>query len=304
MIIPEVNHQIQLLIGRARDASATLPPGAVIDYVHGPSRGGQILIASGFTIAAAFIVVITRICIKLFVTHSPGWDDCTFPTTPNRYPPFSLIATKIRRLLHLLSPLREWLAMSFVRCPQPLILPTDLHAGSGQKVWSGTSSIRRACIPLSPPFDCLFTHSSLNRDLRRSYLLLTFARQWYQIDNVFYLMAVLFAKLSILLLYLRLFKVNRTFRLFDFALMSLVVSYCISLALSILFACEPLARTWDSSIPGTCPVDILKVDFAIGGFNIFTDTAILILPIPIVWRLQISTTRLIGLMLVFGTGAL
>ena len=85
MIIPEVNHHIQLLVGRARDASATLPPGAVIDYEHGPSRGGQILIASGFTIAAAFIAVITRICTKLFVTHSPGWDDCTLPPGLNRY---------------------------------------------------------------------------------------------------------------------------------------------------------------------------------------------------------------------------
>lgn len=117
-------------------------------------------------------------------------------------------------------------------------------------------------------------------------------------------MAILFVKISILLLYLRLFKINRIFRYLDFALMSLVVGYCVSLALSILFACKPLARTWDSSIRGTCPVDIAKVDYAIGGFNIFTDTAILILPIPIVWTLQISTARLIGLMLVFGTGAL
>lgn len=77
MFSPGLNQHIQLLVGRARDASALLPPGAVIDYVHGPSRGGNILVASGLTIAAAFIAVIIRIFTKLFVTHSPGWDDCT-----------------------------------------------------------------------------------------------------------------------------------------------------------------------------------------------------------------------------------
>lgn len=117
-------------------------------------------------------------------------------------------------------------------------------------------------------------------------------------------MAVLFAKCSILLLYLRIFKVNRTFRYVNYSLLAVVVSYCVSLTLATIFACKPLQRTWDSSIPGTCPVKIEDVDYAIGGFNIFSDSAILILPIPMVWGLQISTTRLIGLLVVFGTGIL
>lgn len=89
-----------------------------------------------------------------------------------------------------------------------------------------------------------------------------------------------------------------------YSLLGLVAGYCVSLTFAIIFACKPLQRTWDSSIPGTCPVKIEVVDYAIGGFNIFSDSAILILPIPMVWRLQISTTRLIGLLMVFGTGTL
>lgn len=113
----------------------------------------------------------------------------------------------------------------------------------------------------------------------------------------------MFAKISILVLYLRLFKVNRLFRYVDFGFMALVVCYCTSLILAILFGCRPLARSWDSSIPGTC-INIANVDITIGGFNIFTDTAILILPIPLIWKLQITKAKLFGLLGIFGTGIL
>ncbi len=69
------------LVARARGASATLPPGATIDYVNGPSRGQVIIVSSAITIAAAFLLVCTRMLIKLFVTRSPGWDDCKLAET-------------------------------------------------------------------------------------------------------------------------------------------------------------------------------------------------------------------------------
>ena len=113
----------------------------------------------------------------------------------------------------------------------------------------------------------------------------------------------MFAKISILILYLRLFKVNRLFRYVDFALMALVISYCTSLLLAILFGCQPLARIWNSSIPGTC-LNLTAIDFTIGGFNIFTDAAILVLPLPLVWKLHVTKARMIGLVAVFATGVL
>ena len=64
------------LVARARNASALLPPGMQIDYAHGPSRGYEIVSSSVITIAAAFVLVVTRLLIKFFIVHSPGWDDC------------------------------------------------------------------------------------------------------------------------------------------------------------------------------------------------------------------------------------
>lgn len=72
------------LVARARNSPTLLPPGAQVDYAHGPSRGFEIITSSSITISAAFVGVVTRLLIKLFVTRSPGWDDCTvFPIASN-----------------------------------------------------------------------------------------------------------------------------------------------------------------------------------------------------------------------------
>jgi len=123
------------------------------------------------------------------------------------------------------------------------------------------------------------------------------------VNDVLYLFAVMFIKISIFILYLRLFKVKRLFRYLDFTFMALTISYCTSLLLAIHFGCWPLAKTWNSSIPKKC-VKLVAIDFTIGSFNIFTDAAILVLPLPLIWKLQITRARFIGLFAVFSTGVL
>jgi len=83
MLIPhKLSQYSSQIIARARGDSATLPPGATIDYVNGQSRGQEIIVSSAVTIAAAFLLVFTRMLIKLIVTHNPGWDDCKLPELP------------------------------------------------------------------------------------------------------------------------------------------------------------------------------------------------------------------------------
>jgi len=49
--------------------------------------------------------------------------------------------------------------------------------------------------------------------------------------------------------------------------------------------CQPLARYWDPDIPGTCISRIAFIE-GIQAFNIFLDISILIMPLPIMWRLH------------------
>lgn len=56
-------------------------------------------------------------------------------------------------------------------------------------------------------------------------------------------------------------------------------------------------------MPGHClKIEILYL--ASGSFNMVSDIAMLSVPIYLIWNLQMSTQRKIGVSLIFGTGAL
>ena len=114
----------------------------------------------------------------------------------------------------------------------------------------------------------------------------------------------MFAKLSLLALFLYIFGTpNRTFSLICYGVGFAVVSYCGSCAIATLFACSPESATWNRNIPGKC-IDLIALDITIGALNLFTDSVIFILPIPILLRLQTSRRTKIELLIVFGTGLL
>ena len=116
----------------------------------------------------------------------------------------------------------------------------------------------------------------------------------------------MFIKLSILTFYHRLFSVNRRFRWALYVTMALVVGYCISIALAVIFQCLPPAAVWDLMLRehSVCHVSLIKVDVAIGGFNIPTDIIILILPLPMLWKLQMPLAKKLGLIAILATGIL
>lgn len=53
-------------------------------------------------------------------------------------------------------------------------------------------------------------------------------------------------------------------------------------------ACHPIAKQWDPSIPGKC-LHTLSTYFALGGTSLVWDLLIMILPFPILKRLQLET---------------
>ena len=74
-----------------------------------------------------------------------------------------------------------------------------------------------------------------------------------------------------------------------------------------VFWCRPLIAAWSISAmhgePYVC-INGYEVDLAIGGLNLFSDLCILILPMPIVLRLQLSMARRLGITIVFAVGIL
>lgn len=126
------------------------------------------------------------------------------------------------------------------------------------------------------------------------------------IGDMLYFLGIMFTKISILCLYVRIFKVNKTFRALCYGMMGFTVVYLLLFFFLFAFNCNPPARTWHLigwTGGGSC-FNNIKTGYAIGGINIFTDVVLLVMPLPLLWKLKIPRTQRIGLISIFCTGLL
>ena len=117
-----------------------------------------------------------------------------------------------------------------------------------------------------------------------------------------------FIKLSILLQYLRIFAPTRKGNMFVYVGVHLCIwtnlmFYSIDTVFDIA-ACTPRRKIWDPLMrTGHCH-NIDAILQASGLFNIISDVAILILPMPCVWRLCLPLKKKILMTMIFATGFL
>lgn len=88
------------------------------------------------------------------------------------------------------------------------------------------------------------------------------------------------------------------------AFLVLNVMFYVSLFLFQFLACWPLAHAWNPLVPGTCVKDKLVVHIVSASINTASDLIIVILPQPVIWRLELGTQRKWGLSAVFLLGGL
>ncbi|KXJ96465.1 hypothetical protein Micbo1qcDRAFT_199277 [Microdochium bolleyi] len=107
-------------------------------------------------------------------------------------------------------------------------------------------------------------------------------------------------KISILTLYLRIFTM-RAFIIAAKITMAFCVMWLIIMGTGSVFICRPLALYWDPTLPGQCG-NLYALWITTGTLNILTDLAILILPMPYLYGLEIATYRKVVLIATFGVG--
>ncbi|KAI2464683.1 hypothetical protein F4781DRAFT_58118 [Annulohypoxylon bovei var. microspora] len=129
----------------------------------------------------------------------------------------------------------------------------------------------------------------------------------YQAFKYFYLCQVTYkscinlTKASILLLYLRIFGNTKWLRWACRFMLTCVVMYCIASVTATIFQCTPVTKAFDKSLKGTC-INNGHFWYANAGFSIATDIIILILPMPLVYALQITRVQKAALIVVFALG--
>lgn len=111
------------------------------------------------------------------------------------------------------------------------------------------------------------------------------------------------AKFSLLFFYLKLSPM-KWFRMCVYASMFIVVGYNIGIVFPLIFACRPLKRNFDVTITEGYCINRTPLYIATAVLNIVTDIMLLILPIPMIVRLQMPRVQKIGLILIFGVGSL
>ncbi|KAF2735181.1 hypothetical protein EJ04DRAFT_576281 [Polyplosphaeria fusca] len=130
---------------------------------------------------------------------------------------------------------------------------------------------------------------------------------WYKLIFATYLVWVVniaIVQMAILLYYQRLFFVIQWFSRLCYAVMGLVCAWAVGCWVANFAMCHPTARIWDPMVAGTCgnsKAMCVSADL----LHAALDAGILCMPLPIVWRMGISTGKKLGLtvLLLAGTFA-
>ncbi|CBF87153.1 CFEM domain-containing protein [Aspergillus nidulans FGSC A4] len=139
---------------------------------------------------------------------------------------------------------------------------------------------------------------------------------WYlerpKIDHLLYLFVVTtylyipclaVIKISMLLLYLRIFP-NRNLRIATFIMLAIVSMWGVAYTLVIIWICSPRSFAWlgwDGEHTGTC-VNSMVVQVSHAILNIVFDVIVLGMPLPVLLRLDMSKTKKAGVCVMFLTG--
>ncbi|KAK8045562.1 hypothetical protein PG993_005586 [Apiospora rasikravindrae] len=118
--------------------------------------------------------------------------------------------------------------------------------------------------------------------------------------GVIYNPALVCTKISILLLYHRLFPGKRL-KWACVGVGTFTIAYSITAIMTNIFQCVPVESNWDTTITPHC-VDLGAELVAVSSLNVVTDAAILCLPMPIIWRLKTSFRRKLQLTSMFLLG--
>ncbi|EJT74163.1 hypothetical protein GGTG_08009 [Gaeumannomyces tritici R3-111a-1] len=108
------------------------------------------------------------------------------------------------------------------------------------------------------------------------------------------------SKLSLLLMYYRIFHVP-FFKRVAWAVGAFVMAWVVCISFLFIFICVPVEKLWYPDLPGHC-IDQVGTWIANAASTLLTDMVILLLPAPQVWRLQLRLAEKIALTFAFGLG--
>ncbi len=110
-------------------------------------------------------------------------------------------------------------------------------------------------------------------------------------------------KLAILLLFVRIFEVERRFVKITKVLIWILSAYYFAITAAKIFICWPIPKFWNPRLPGRC-LNSNTIFISDCIISIVTDCLILCAPLAIIWKLQMSVKQKVGSSLILVAGGL
>ncbi|KAL6861929.1 hypothetical protein J3F83DRAFT_746202 [Trichoderma novae-zelandiae] len=119
-------------------------------------------------------------------------------------------------------------------------------------------------------------------------------------SGVTWLLGTVFIKLSVLWLYTRIFAV-KPFLYWAYVMMGVVGAYGIAFLVLFMTQCHPISQQWDPVPGGSCR-NIVVQELTSVSLNMVIDIAIVILPLPALWSLQLAVRSKLVVSVMFSIG--
>lgn len=119
---------------------------------------------------------------------------------------------------------------------------------------------------------------------------------------LFYNIGLAVFKFSFLALYIRLFSVSKSLRYWCYGIGILIAMWSIACVFAIAFRCKPVEANWRPDA-GTC-VPLKPIFLAQSIPTITFDFVILLLPVRLIWGIQMARPARIGVILIFLLGGI
>ncbi|KAI0388082.1 hypothetical protein F5Y04DRAFT_286980 [Hypomontagnella monticulosa] len=185
-----------------------------------------------------------------------------------------------------------------LRCAARLIGPHD---------WGHDDSVMCVVMCLEIAFTCIsvpISQKGLGKDMWFvPHDDITEILRLYFYDELIYITSLALTKVSILFFYLKVFP-KRSFRLCCYALIIMNLVYAATYDFLLIFQCDPIPgawKFWDGEFEAKC-ISINVLAWSAAAINIALDVAVIVLPLPELFKLSLSLRKRLQIIAMFAVG--
>lgn len=133
--------------------------------------------------------------------------------------------------------------------------------------------------------------------------LLQILRLFY-VSEIVYVVVLALIKVSIVTMYLRIFWAYRPFYIACYVVLTFILLSSSIITILTILSCQPVEFFWNRDISGGSCLDITALAYANSGLAVVHDLIIIVLPISMLWNLQMTRKKKVFIGIMFALGGI